>query len=82
MCYCSKSAGEGQGLAEKNAKKTKEGKLTFQVSLDTSLWKFHHTDGREVGGISPMCPDMGSACYSTHDTPGGCVGFKIYRKKT
>jgi len=25
MCYCSKSAGEGQGLAEKNAEKTKEG---------------------------------------------------------
>ena len=35
MRYCSKSAGEGQGPAEKNAKKTKEGKLTFQVSLDT-----------------------------------------------
>ncbi|MDE7425923.1 MAG: hypothetical protein K2N51_19870 [Lachnospiraceae bacterium] len=30
---------------------------------DTSLWKFHHTDGREVWGISPMCSDIGSACY-------------------
>jgi len=44
---------------------------------DTSLWKFHHTDGREVWGISPMCPDMSSACYSTHDTPGGCVNITI-----
>ena len=25
--------------------------------------KFHHTDGGEVCGISPMCPDIGSACY-------------------
>jgi len=25
MCYCSKSAWEGQGLAKKNAEKTKEG---------------------------------------------------------
>ena len=47
---------------------------------DTSLWKFHHTDGREVWGISPMCPDMGSACYSTHDTPGGCVDTYILIK--
>ncbi len=68
MCYCSKSAEEGQGLAEKNAEKIKEGKLTFQVSLDTSLWKFHHTDGREVWGILLMCPDMGSACYSCLST--------------
>ncbi len=31
-------------------------------------------DGRGVWGISPMCPDMGSACYSTYDTPEGGVG--------
>ena len=34
---------------------------------DTSLRKFHHTDGREVGEISPMCPDMGSACFIFFD---------------
>lgn len=44
---------------------------------DTSLWKFLHTDGRAVWEISPMCPDIGSACYSTHDTPRGCVGITI-----
>ena len=26
-------------------------------------------------GILPMCPDMGSACYSTNDTPGGRFGL-------
>ena len=26
-------------------------------------------------GILPLCPDTGSACYSTLDTPGGCVGL-------
>ena len=35
MYYCSKSADRGQGFAEKNEKKTKEDKLTFQVGLDT-----------------------------------------------
>lgn len=39
---------------------------------DTSLWKFHHTDGREVWGISPMCPYIGSACY---------FGLTIQRKQ-
>ncbi len=28
-----------------------------------------------------MCPDMGSACYFTHDTPGGCVGVLKNSKK-
>ena len=35
MYYCSKFADRGQGFAEKNEKKTKEDKLTFQVGLDT-----------------------------------------------
>ena len=57
MDDASKSADRGQGLTEKDGKKPKRVR-------DTSLWKFHHTDGREVWGISPMCPDIGSACYS------------------
>ncbi len=66
-------------MQRKRGKKSKEGKLTFQVSLDTSLWKFHHTDGREVWGISPMCPYIGSACYSCLSTlpEGVSAVFKI-----
>jgi len=58
MYYCSKSADRGQELAEKKRKKAKRVR-------DTSLWKFHHTDGRAVWEISPVCPNIGSACYST-----------------
>ena len=65
MCYYSKSAENVQGLAEK---KQKENQRKSKRVRDTSLWKFHHTDGREVGGISPMCPDIGSACYSCLST--------------
>ena len=43
--------------------------------------KFHHTDGREVWGISPMCPDIGSACYSCLSTlPEGVSVFRLLRQ--
>ena len=38
VCYCSKSAGEGQGLAEKSVKKSKAGWGYFPMELSSYGW--------------------------------------------
>ena len=71
---CIKDADRNQGFSKKKKKYPKRVR-------DTSLWKFHHTDGREVWGISPMCSDIGSACYSCHEFGTTIVipNRKLYR---
>lgn len=67
MCYCSKSANRGQGLAEKKRKESQRGLgiLPYGNFIIRTVGKY--------GNFAYVCPDIGSACYSTHDTPEGCV---------
>lgn len=59
MCYCSKSAWEGQGLPEKNPEENQRGlgRLPYEKSI-------MRTAG-EHDGFLPVCPDTGSACYES-----------------
>ena len=42
---------------------------------DSSLMETARPDGGRDGQFSVMCPDITSACYSTHGTPKGCAVY-------